>query len=169
MFTYEYLLSACEGCDPRVLNYVYFQAMRNVTDNALLLTQYGEFLEEMNEYEAAREVFRKAYEITPTDDLARSIVRVGVMGCRDVDECGVRRPGRGVRHPRRADRYGIPQEGDVDEYQSEVVTRNGQLVFADENEQLRRMEEEERFDPNAMDFHATATHMMPRLLADKAV
>lgn len=61
------------------------------------------------------------------------------------------------------------RECDVDEYQSEVVTRNGQLVFANENEQLRRMEAEEEFDPNAMDFHATATHMMPRLLADKAV
>ena len=59
VFTYEYLLSACDGCDPRVLNYVYFQAMQNVTDNALLLTQYGEFLEEMNEYEAACEVFRR--------------------------------------------------------------------------------------------------------------
>ena len=58
---------------------------------------------------------------------------------------------------------------DADEYQSEVVTRNGQLVFADENEQLRRMEDEETFDPHAMDFHATATHMMHRLLADKAV
>ena len=40
--------------------------------------QYGEFLEEMSEYEAAREVFRKAYAITPTDDIARSIVRVGL-------------------------------------------------------------------------------------------
>ena len=169
MFTYEYLLSACDGCDPRVLNYVYFQAMQNVTDNSLLLTQYGEFLEEMNEYEAACEVFRRAYEIAPTDDLARSIVRVGMMGRRDVDECGVWRLGRSVRHPRRADRCGILRECDVDEYQSEVVTRNGQLVFADENEQMRRMEAEEDFDPNAMDFHATATHMMPRLLADKAV
>ena len=93
VFTYEYLLSACDGCDPRVLNYVYFQAMQNVTDNALLLTQYGEFLEEMNEYETACEVFRRAYAIAPTDDLARSIVRVGLLRARDVDECGVWRLG----------------------------------------------------------------------------
>ena len=104
MFTYEYLLSACDGCDPRVLNYVYFQAMQNVTDNALLLTQYGEFLEEMNEYEAACEVFRRAYAIAPTDDLARSIVRVGLLRARDVDECGVWRLGRSLRHSRRVDR-----------------------------------------------------------------
>lgn len=169
VFTYEYLLAACDGCDPRVLNYVYFQAMRNVTDNALLLTQYGEFLEEMNEYEAAREVFRKAYAITPTDDLARSVVRVGLALWRDVDERGVRRPRRGVRRSRRADRWVAACECDVDEYQSEVVTRNGQLVFADESEQLRRMEQEEDDDPHAMDPHETATHMMPRLLADKAV
>ena len=80
MFTYEYLLAACEGSDPRILNYVYYQAMQNVTDNAFLLCQYGEFLEEMDQYEAAREVFRKAYDITPTDDLARSVIRVGMRG-----------------------------------------------------------------------------------------
>ena len=80
VFTYEYLLAACEGSDPRILNYVYYQAMQNVTDNAFLLCQYGEFLEEMDQYEAAREVFRKAYDITPTDDLARSVIRVGMRG-----------------------------------------------------------------------------------------
>ena len=78
VFTYEYLLSACEGSDPRVMNYVYYNAMEKVKDNAFLLMQYGEFLEEMSEYEAARDVFRKAYAITPTDDIARSIVRVGL-------------------------------------------------------------------------------------------
>ena len=57
--------------------------MEKVKDNALLLMQYGEFLEEMNEYVAAREVFRKAYAITPTDDLARSIIRVGRMMVND--------------------------------------------------------------------------------------
>ena len=72
VFTYEYLLSACDGCDPRVLNYVYFQAMQ---------------------YEAACVVFRRAYAIAPTDDLARSIVRVGLLRARDVDECGVWRLG----------------------------------------------------------------------------
>ena len=80
VFTYEYLLAACGGSDPRILNYVYYQAMENVTDNAFLLCQYGEFLEEMDQYEAAREVFRKAYDITPTDDLARSVIRVGMRG-----------------------------------------------------------------------------------------
>ena len=60
------------------MNYVYYNAMEKVKDNAFLLMQYGEFLEEMSEYEAAREVFRKAYAITPTDDIARSIVRVGL-------------------------------------------------------------------------------------------
>ena len=78
VFTYEYLLSACEGSDPRVMNYVYYNAMEKVKDNAFLLMQYGEFLEEMSEYEAARSVFRKAYAVTPTDDIARSIVRVGL-------------------------------------------------------------------------------------------
>ena len=78
IFTYEYLLSACEGSDPRVMNYVYYNAMQNVKDNSFLLMQYGEFLEEMSEYKAACEVFRKAYAITPTDDIARSIVRVGL-------------------------------------------------------------------------------------------
>ena len=51
------------------------------------------FDEEMNEYEAACEVFRRAYAIAPTDDLARSIVRVGLLRARDVDECGVWRLG----------------------------------------------------------------------------
>ena len=58
------------------MNYVYYNAMEKVKDNAFILIQYGEFLEEMSEYEAARDVFRKAYAITPTDDIARSIVRV---------------------------------------------------------------------------------------------
>ena len=33
-------------------------------------------LEEMNEYASAKEMFYHAYSITPTDDLARSIIRV---------------------------------------------------------------------------------------------
>ena len=27
VFTYEYLIAACEGSDPRILNYVYDQAV----------------------------------------------------------------------------------------------------------------------------------------------
>ena len=79
MFTYEYLLSACEGhADPRVLNFIYHEGVTHIRDNAFLFQQYGEFLEEMNEYEAARQMFKEAYMITPNDDLARSIIRVGV-------------------------------------------------------------------------------------------
>lgn len=62
---------------PRILNYVYDQAIQHITDNALLLAQYAEFLEELDEYEGAREMFRRAYNIMPSDDLARSVIRVG--------------------------------------------------------------------------------------------
>lgn len=41
------------------------------------LAQYAEFLEELDEYEGAREMFRRAYNIMPSDDLARSVIRVG--------------------------------------------------------------------------------------------
>lgn len=79
MFTYEYLLSACEGtADPRVMNFIYHEGVSHIKDNSFLFQQYGEFLEEMNEYEAARQMFKEAYMITPNDDLARSIIRVGV-------------------------------------------------------------------------------------------
>ena len=55
MFTYEYLLSACEGhADPRVLNFIYHEGVTHIRDNAFLFQQYGEFLEELNEYENAR-------------------------------------------------------------------------------------------------------------------
>lgn len=82
MFTYEYLLSACEGhADPRVLNFIYHEGVTHIRDNAFLFQQYGEFLEELNEYENAREMFKQAYAITPTDDLARSIVRVRADVC----------------------------------------------------------------------------------------
>ena len=78
VFTYEYLLSACDTiADPRILNTIYYYATQNIKDNSFLFTQYGEFLEEMNEYEGAKEMFRQAYNITPNDDLARSIIRVG--------------------------------------------------------------------------------------------
>ena len=77
VFTYEYLLSACDKiADPRILNTIYYHATQNIKDNAFLFIQYGEFLEEMNEYESAKEMFYHAYSITPTDDLARSIIRV---------------------------------------------------------------------------------------------
>lgn len=85
VLTYEYLLSACEGhADPRVMNYIYAEGVKRVKNNAMLYTQYGEFLEEMNEYELSKEMFRCAYEITPTDDLARSVIRVGVCVWCDV-------------------------------------------------------------------------------------
>ena len=74
MFTYEYLLSACEG----------HAGVTHIRDNAFLFQQYGEFLEELNEYENAREMFKQAYAITPTDDLARSIVRVRAGVCGEV-------------------------------------------------------------------------------------
>ena len=74
VFTYEYLLSACDGCDPRVLNYVYFQAMQNVTDNALLLTQYGEFLEEMNEYGFPPRLRDRAHRRPRSVDRASGII-----------------------------------------------------------------------------------------------
>lgn len=103
MLTYEYLLSACEGgVDPRVLNYVYYQGTQRVKNNALLLIQYGEFLEEMNEYAHAREVFCEAYNITPTDDLARSVIRVVLAAVCEVDEHRAGGPGAGERaagHP----------------------------------------------------------------------
>ena len=77
VFTYEYLLSACDRiADPRILNTIYHHATQNITTNAFLFTQYGEFLEELNEYAGAKDMFYKAYTITPTDDLARSIIRV---------------------------------------------------------------------------------------------
>lgn len=77
VFTYEYLLSACDKiADPRILNTIYYHATQNIQDNAFLFIQYGEFLEEMNEYESAKEMFYHAYSITPTDDLARSLIRV---------------------------------------------------------------------------------------------
>lgn len=79
IFTYEYLLSACDSiADPRILNTIYYHATQNIKDNAFLFIQYGEFLEEMDEYDAARNMFYQAYTITPTDDLARSIIRVSV-------------------------------------------------------------------------------------------
>ena len=95
VFTYEYLIAACEGSDPRILNYVYDQAVRHVPDNALLLGQYAEFLEELDEYEGAGEMFKRAYNIMPTDDLARSVIRVikrenddlqMCVECNDLDE-----------------------------------------------------------------------------------
>ena len=77
VFTYEYLLAACDKiADPRILNTIYYHAIQNIQDNAFLFIQYGEFLEEMNEYASAKEMFYHAYSITPTDDLARSIIRV---------------------------------------------------------------------------------------------
>ena len=77
VLTYQYLLSACEGhADPRVLNYIYAEGVKRIPDNAMLFMQYAEFLEEMNEFELSKEMFRRAYEITPTDDLARSVIRV---------------------------------------------------------------------------------------------
>ena len=77
VFTYEYLLSACDTiADPRILNTIYYYAIQNIKDNSFLFAQYGEFLEEMNEYAGAKEMFRQAYNITPNDDLARSIIRV---------------------------------------------------------------------------------------------
>ena len=77
LFTYEYLLAACDKiADPRILNTIYYNAVQNIQDNAFLFIQYGEFLEEMNEYASAKEMFYHAYSITPTDDLARSIIRV---------------------------------------------------------------------------------------------
>lgn len=79
LFTYEYLLSACDSiADPRILNTIYHHATQHITDNSFLFAQYGEFLEEMNEYAGAKAMFYKAYTITPTDDLARSIIRVAV-------------------------------------------------------------------------------------------
>lgn len=77
VFTYEYLLSACDTiADPRILNTIYYHATQNIQDNAYIYMQYAEFLEEMDEYDAARDMFYQAYKITPTDDLARSIIRV---------------------------------------------------------------------------------------------
>lgn len=87
MLTYQYLLSACEGhADPRVLNYIYAEGVKRVPGNAMLFTQYAEFLEEMDEFELSKEMFRRAYEITPTDDLARSVIRVFLLGVSQVDE-----------------------------------------------------------------------------------
>ena len=84
VFTYEYLLSACDDiADPRILNTIYAHATTNIQDNAFLFIQYGEFLEEMDEYAGAKAMFSKAYSITPTDDLARSIVRVGFFQLND--------------------------------------------------------------------------------------
>ena len=54
LFTYEYLLAACDKiADPRILNTIYYHAIQNIQDNAFLFIQYGEFLEEMNEYASA--------------------------------------------------------------------------------------------------------------------
>lgn len=102
VMTYEYLLAACAAADPRVLNYIYAAAVQRLPDHALLRAQYGEFLEELNQFAAAHEMFRAAYAITPTDDLLRSMLRVGARRGVDADGGGAGRAVRGERAAGRA-------------------------------------------------------------------
>lgn len=58
----------------------------------------------------------------------------------------------------------------LDEYQSEVTMRNGRMVFAESEERVQGRNGMEVIEAmRANDPYETATHMMPRLLADKAV
>ena len=57
-----------------------------------------------------------------------------------------------------------------DEYQSEVTMRNGRMVFAESEERIQGRNGLDIVESmRANDPYETATHMMPRLLADKAV